>query len=251
MNTSSAQNRATVPPGPSFVPAQLRGPLSAWHLLLVIPLLWGFDLALGISLAVLNEVTSQNLTESPVATLALGLISGGFAVTALYVVVCWFRGQSFREGFAFQTPSLRQVALALGVSVCGAATGTVLLHYFSTGESAMAKLASTPEGLACVSVLAILIPVVEELYYRGFLYPVFERHLGKIAGAALVAFWFGAVHVPQLIGDWIAIPVVAMMGLFWTIMRAKTGSLTLSLLSHITYNGLLVLISILTWESPT
>ncbi len=221
------------------------------------------DLALGVPLIWLTVIVTQGLllaifgaSISPTMIVLGGVADGIFTTSVAWAFVCLRHGRGFFDGFRITWPGARVALLSLGVGIGGAAAATLLTARYSTGESLLSELASTPEGLLAVSFVAVTLPVVEELYYRGFIFPVLKdlglRHLpgrlGPWLAVAVVALWFGAVHVPQLVKDPIGIPVVATMGLIWTIMRLKTDSLTPSLLSHWSYNASLVTISWLTLE---
>ena len=51
-------------------------------------------------------------------------------------------------------------------------------------------------------------PLMEEIFFRGFLYPVIARRLGAVWGVLLTAFLFGLVHSPQYGYSWAAVLIV-------------------------------------------
>jgi uncharacterized protein len=108
----------------------------------------------------------------------------------------------------------------------------------------MSDLASTPQGLAAISVMALLVPPFEEVYYRGFILPILRRSVGAVAAVLLVIVWFAAVHAFQVAGDLVAIVTIAFMGAVWTLQRQFTQSLIPPVLTHFSYNSVLVLISL-------
>jgi CAAX protease family protein len=82
-----------------------------------------------------------------------------------------------------------------------------------------------------------LAPLLEELFFRGFLYPVLVRRLGVVLAVLLTSAGFGLIHAPQLGRAWAPVLVVFLVGLVLTITRAATKSVSCSLLIHIAYNG--------------
>lgn len=82
-----------------------------------------------------------------------------------------------------------------------------------------------------------LAPLLEELFFRGFLFPVLARRLGMFAAIALTAASFGLLHAPQLARAWGPVLVVFLVGLVLTITRAVTKSVAAGVLIHIAYNG--------------
>lgn len=84
-------------------------------------------------------------------------------------------------------------------------------------------------------------PLMEELFFRGFLYPVLTRRLGLVAGIGFTSLGFGLIHAPQLGRAWAPVLVVFLVGVALTVVRARTQSVAASMLVHIAYNGTLSL----------
>jgi uncharacterized protein len=84
-----------------------------------------------------------------------------------------------------------------------------------------------------------LAPLLEELFFRGFLYPVLVRRLGTMLAVLFTAALFGLIHAPQLGRAWAPVLVVFLVGVVLTITRAATKSVAASLLIHVAYNGTL------------
>jgi len=82
-----------------------------------------------------------------------------------------------------------------------------------------------------------LAPLMEELLFRAFLYPVLKRRLGLIVAVILTAFGFALLHGLQLKFSWGPILVIFVVGLVLTIVREIRNSVASSLLIHIAYNG--------------
>lgn len=82
-----------------------------------------------------------------------------------------------------------------------------------------------------------LAPLLEELFFRGLLYPVLARRLGVIAAVVLASLSFGLIHAPQLGRAWGPVLVISLVGLVLTITRAVTKSVAAGLLIHTAYNG--------------
>jgi uncharacterized protein len=79
-------------------------------------------------------------------------------------------------------------------------------------------------------------PLLEELFFRGFLYPVLVRRLGVIFAVLLTSIGFGLLHAQQLGRAWGPVLVVFLVGLALTITRAVTKSVAPGVLMHIGYN---------------
>jgi len=82
-----------------------------------------------------------------------------------------------------------------------------------------------------------LAPLMEELFFRGFLYPVLVRGIGKSIAILCTAFCFALLHGSQLMFAWGPVLVIFLVGMILTMVRAYTNSVAAGLLIHITYNG--------------
>lgn len=90
-------------------------------------------------------------------------------------------------------------------------------------------------------------PLMEELFFRGFLYPVLARRLGVVWGVLLTALPFGLMHAFQYGNAWSAVLVIFIVGIVLTVVRAVTKSVGASFLVHVGYNGtLMVLVAVAT-----
>lgn len=100
------------------------------------------------------------------------------------------------------------------------------------------RLFRTPAEAWVLTVFSVtLAPLMEELFFRAFLYPVLARRLGMGAAVVLTAFGFALLHGAQLLFAWGPVLVIFVVGLVLTIVRAMRNSVAASLLMHITYNG--------------
>lgn len=80
-------------------------------------------------------------------------------------------------------------------------------------------------------------PLVEELFYRGFLYPVLARRLGVAVSAVITSAAFALMHSAQLAHAWAPLFVLFLVGLALTTTRIVTRSVVPGVLMHIGYNA--------------
>jgi membrane protease YdiL (CAAX protease family) len=90
-----------------------------------------------------------------------------------------------------------------------------------------------------MSIFAVtLAPLMEELFFRGFLYPVLARRFGMGVSIFLTGAAFGILHGAQLKYSW-AVLIIFLVGIVLTAVRAKTKSVAASFLVHVGYNATL------------
>lgn len=85
-------------------------------------------------------------------------------------------------------------------------------------------------------------PLMEELFFRGFLYPVIARRMGVAWGVILTALPFGLMHYAQY-RSWSAVLIIILVGVVLTTVRAVTKSVAASFLAHVGYNGTLMVLA--------
>lgn len=130
-------------------------------------------------------------------------------------------------------PAVGGVAAAL-VLVAMAAVALVP----STGEAPIQTFVSWPSGLLSFALLALLVPIAEEIFFRGFVYST-ALALGRVVAFALAAGLFVAAHAPQVWGGWGGLVAVTVTGIALTGLRAWTGSILPGAAAHLAYNALL------------
>ena len=85
-------------------------------------------------------------------------------------------------------------------------------------------------------------PLMEEIFFRGFLYPVIARRLGIVWGIILTALPFGLMHYAQY-RSWSAVLIIILVGVVLTTVRAVTKSVASSFLAHVGYNATLMVLT--------
>ena len=81
-----------------------------------------------------------------------------------------------------------------------------------------------------------LAPLLEELFFRGMLYPLLRRTFGFLVAVGLTAGAFAAIHGAQLGYAWGPILSIFVVGVVLTVVRARTNSVAASFLTHCGYN---------------
>jgi uncharacterized protein len=95
-----------------------------------------------------------------------------------------------------------------------------------------------PRDAYLIAAFAISLgPLMEELFFRGLLYPVLERRLGVFWGIILTALPFGLMHMFQYGYAWGVVLLIFVMGVVCTVVRAVTKSVASSFLVHVGYNA--------------
>ena len=101
-------------------------------------------------------------------------------------------------------------------------------------------LLEDPMVMALLSVFGVLVaPVVEEMFFRGFMFPVFEKSLGLAFAVFATSAIFSLVHGMQYGWRWQNLLILLGVGVVFGTLRARTGSILPSTLVHASYNATL------------
>lgn len=78
---------------------------------------------------------------------------------------------------------------------------------------------------------AVVGPIIEEIFFRGFMYKAFKNRIGLVRAALLTSVVFAALHT-NLVGF---LPIF-MLGLLLVYLYEKTGTLVASMTVHVVHN---------------
>src|SRR5688572_23665403 len=88
-------------------------------------------------------------------------------------------------------------------------------------------------------------PLIEEILYRGIMYPALQRIFGMVWAVAVVSILFAGVHVFQYFNNLAVVSVIAILSITLTMVRARTRSLLPCFVIHLVFNGLQALFLVL------
>lgn len=139
---------------------------------------------------------------------------------------------------------------AIGIGFCLAvlalpltyAAKAITLYITQSQEAPQAlvqKFSSAAQGnngrlMGLIALSAIVVaPLTEEVIFRGTLYPMLARGLGRGPAALAAALFFGLVH--DTFAD---LPSLTVLALCFTLAYEVTGSLLVPIFMHATFNGI-------------
>jgi membrane protease YdiL (CAAX protease family) len=181
-------------------------------------------------------------TELPSAGSTFTFLKG-LALVLIQISTAWL----FARSLAAQSPrtTLALLPPARPLAWAAAALIAAVLLYFSaelalrvtpsTGEAPIQTFVSWPSGMLCFAALGVLLPVGEEMFFRGYLYGA-ALALGRGAAFVLTLFLFVALHAEQSWGNWGGLLAIAITGAVLTALRAWSGSALIPAIAHVLYN---------------
>ena len=150
-------------------------------------------------------------------------------------------GWGWRKGFGRAT-----VLVAFGaVFLTNVGLAEVFDHYKLTPDSTpfdelLRMSASTRIAIGIFAVVSA--PFVEEVVFRGVLYPAVARRAGRMFAIAFVSTIFLLVHAEQYAGEIAYLLPLGLLSVVLTALRAYSGSLLPSFALHLLFNLVQVVI---------
>jgi membrane protease YdiL (CAAX protease family) len=171
----------------------------------------------------------------------------------LYITLALLRGQPFWRGLGWRKiqpkePGMPKVPIVYFLTGCGLSLvvfglTAVMNPPENTPIEEVFKFRQT--AMLFVAMAVLVAPLVEETVFRGYLYPMFARWMGVEPSIILTGVLFGLMHGPQLGGAKSLIALLTFVGIVFTYVRSRTGSVFASYLMHVGYNSLIGLSLIL------
>jgi membrane protease YdiL (CAAX protease family) len=238
---------ASFPPAPSLLtpaPEPPRDPVwSGWDVLLIaVVAVLSLIVVQVLVLAGAKELIYPHLNWKDITQKAvLAILAQFFAYIPLAIfMVTLVEGKyhvRFWPAIRWNWPRSQWKMLGLGALVL--LSLNLLGHFLPMPQSTpFEELFSRPRDAYLMSVFAITLgPLMEELFFRGFLYPVLARRMGVAGGIFFTALPFGLIHMFQYGYAWGVVLLIFLMGVVCTAVRAATGSVASSFLVHVGYNA--------------
>ncbi len=162
-------------------------------------------------------------------------------VIGFMALLAWNRHQvSLPQAISWNAPSGRQA----GYAVCGGIVlalvsdaGNVVLGPWIPKSLPITELFKDRPSAFLLAGFGILVaPLMEEMFFRGFLYPALARFTGVLPSIVLTATLFALLHGAQLSFSWAPLLLIFIVGVTLTAVRARTRSVALCVVVHMTYN---------------
>jgi membrane protease YdiL (CAAX protease family) len=182
-------------------------------------------------------------------TLVIILIAGILPVHLITLAIAWAVvtrlgkvpvTEALRWGWGHHIGVFKSVLL--GVLLFGAAWLLVLA--FGGKETELERIINSSRAAALlVAFMAVATaPLVEEIIYRGILFPAWQRLTGSVAAVVIVTLMFAIPHVPQYWPNLAVIFSILMLSAALTIVRARTSRLVPCYVIHLAFNGIQALL---------
>jgi uncharacterized protein len=212
--------------------------VSAFFCLIVIG---GLALAVAHSLPWFKNRNLADLAQDARVAVPAQTVAFLLVVALMIVILRLKQRRDFLTAISWKAPHAGAAIFAVG--------GGVALAFFSeifTGLASKWVPKSLPidkffRDTSSAYLLAfygvLVAPFVEELLFRGFLYPALARRIGVAVSVLFTAATFAVIHQGQLAHAWVPLTWLFLMGAVLTLVRARTKSVAACVIVHVAYNA--------------
>jgi uncharacterized protein len=203
-----------------------------------VAIIWVFDL---IFYGIFRTLNKLNILDKVDSTIYLYFFDAIFTVSVIWLFTCYKFKKPLFDGFGIYPVSFSIILICAIVGFVFAAfnvyIGDILRQFFPIKDIPLTQFTSKPKGLLNFLFIGMTYgPIFEEVYYRGFLFPILQKEIGSFRAILYVSLWFGLIHGYQLGGHFSLILPIIIIGFVLTYLRYKTSSLIPSMVAHISYN---------------
>lgn len=226
----------------------LKVPWKSWEAVLVFVMSW-----IGVPLLILSAFRFAAPYDASIMKFVQGIhandITASFQLTVLDAMaglgVIWFVLRKYRVGWDSlglrKFNVLKSSALIIAMFVVFIAIAymaliltKLLLPGFDPNQAQVNEFTSAVTGNArIISFLALVVipPIVEEILFRGFMFPAFAGRVGIFIGALFSSLLFGFAHLQANVGVYTIV-----LGLLLCYMYKRTGSIIPGMALHMINN---------------
>lgn len=204
-------------------------------------------ITIGMATGDLPLAEGQGMAAAPLFWLGV-LIYGVVALAVYLFAVRRAQGDWSQLGFAafgwnwiFMAPVIT-LAMLFGMGL----VNVLFVMPFTGGEFENPQIEALTGGGSSLSLtelgallilVAVIAPIVEELFFRGMLYPVLRQRWSAIAAIVVNGFLFALIHVVPIL-----LPGLFFVGMVLAWVRERSGSVIPCMVIHALQNGTVLLV---------
>lgn len=173
----------------------------------------------------------EQLGFAPLIANYLGAVIVHFVQLFIVWVVVISKHQLSWRDFGFHPLTQKNIVQLIKWCIMGIVLHALALSVTAliwSGESSKADTIENTGFILSLLMVAVFAPIVEEIVFRGVIYPYFRVKLGFVAGIIANGIVFGINHAPS----WELIINAAVMGAFFAYVYERSGTLWIPIIIH-------------------
>jgi len=161
-------------------------------------------------------------------------------VSAMFVLVAVRHKTSLGRAIRWNPPTLGRamtvVVGGVGLAFCSELVDVLFNRWIPKSLPIGEYFQDRSSALLLAGFGVLVAPLVEELFFRGFLYPALARWTGPVAAVIVTSAGFAVIHGGQLAFSLVPLLSIFGVGVALTVTRAVTKSVATSVVLHMAYN---------------
>jgi membrane protease YdiL (CAAX protease family) len=216
-----------------------------------------------------KEQLEQYLLNKPQFIFGTNLIWYASVLFFLYITLSVLRDAPFWSSLGWKKLSAHLSSTwggpwsyFLGGCALAIFVGVASSHVKDTDNMPIRELFKNRENAFLLMCMAVFVaPLVEETVFRGYFYPLLARivysitrrfgmqppeaiRTGMVSSVVITGVLFGLMHGAQLGWTWSVVGLLILVGVIFTFVRARTGTVLASFLLHLGYNSMIAVTTI-------
>lgn len=167
------------------------------------------------------------------------------AIVGFMAFLVWVRHKtSLLQAIHWNMPDRRRVVNALMIGAALALVsdlGDIVLNPWIPKSLPITEyFKDRPSALLLGAFGVLVAPFMEEIVFRGFIYPALARWTGAVVSIIVTASLFTLLHGAQLGYSWAPLLLIFVVGVVLTVTRVVTKSVATCVIVHMAYNFVLL-----------
>jgi membrane protease YdiL (CAAX protease family) len=196
-------------------------------------------LALGVAHLVsgAHNIPARDLATNPLVIISAQIVAYPIVMLFMMMVVGSRSDEGFWRSVRWNWNGPKVAACVVGGAIVATVVNFASAYLPLPKSTAMDNFFHETFVAYLTAIFGITLgPLLEELFFRGMLYPTMRRLIGVIPATLFTATMFAAIHGAQLEYAWAPLLSIFVVGIIFTVVREKTGSVAATFVMHVGYN---------------
>ena len=166
-----------------------------------------------------------------------------FLLVNFYIIyfICGKRkNKTLQQAFFLYPKPPKTILISIFIGIMIPVLTSPLLMKMAPAKFYAANIVKEPGGLIFILIAGLSAPLLEEVFYRGFIFPFFQSKLNSFWAVIITSLFFGISHYSNVGNAQILVSLFIFYGFVITLVRYFTNSLIPSIVTHFTHNLTLI-----------
>lgn len=218
--------------------------ISAKEFFLALFLMFLFTVFSFIAVPILLKIAlpaNSDFFDSYYFGIVVFLLSSIFTFYIIYYFCCKRKNKSLKQGLFLYTKSNKTYFICALIGIMVPLCSLPVIFKFAPKEFYAMDLVKSTGGMIYLFTSALMAPLFEEIFYRGFIFPFFQSKFNSFWAIVLTALFFGFSHFMNIGNAYVLVSLFFIYGLVLCLVRYFTNSLIPPIVTHYFHNMTLII----------